>query len=399
MGSSVSTNVDKLNLKKKSIKDLGNLSQFNLISQFTELQSVNLSKNKLKALPDTLCKLVEGAPLQKTLTSLRLDNNRIQILNNFPHFMNLAVLDLSHNALFELPASILNVNSLESLNLSHNAIFRLPWRMDRLKNLKTLKLEHNKITFLPNNIGLLENLQEFTTHSNPLITINNEQLLNVFEKSNDLPMLLNYLLSQQVPESFCEQSETQALDNEPLESPNIILLQELLKDPKGSSLFEAFLESEKSLENLQFWRAVMAFKAPYLTNTAFLCEELSDPAKKVYHLFIADDAPSPINISAKARLMLCRIFKHHLYPKGVHPGVFNDALFEVENLMSRDTLRRFKGTEEGGALVQVMKERVEGREKTPKKFLGVATPKTERVSFEGNRKHRKSSPTLPLNFT
>ena len=61
----------------------------------------------------------------------------------------------------------------------------------------------------------------------------------------------------------------------------------LLKDPDGLELFEGFLMSEFSEENIQFWKACERYKS--------MPDDLVEKeATQVYEEYIAPEAPRPV---------------------------------------------------------------------------------------------------------
>jgi Leucine-rich repeat (LRR) protein len=69
----------------------------------------------------------------------------------------LVTLDLSHNALTELPGHIINTwatsGSLQQLNLSDNQLVQLPEELCRVTSLQELLLHHNDLLLLPSQVS------------------------------------------------------------------------------------------------------------------------------------------------------------------------------------------------------------------------------------------------------
>lgn len=69
----------------------------------------------------------------------------------------LVTLDLSHNALTELPVHIINTwatsGSLQQLNLSDNQLVQLPEELCRVTSLQELLLHHNDLLLLPSQVS------------------------------------------------------------------------------------------------------------------------------------------------------------------------------------------------------------------------------------------------------
>ncbi|KAI8903181.1 hypothetical protein EDD86DRAFT_196170 [Gorgonomyces haynaldii] len=136
------------------------------IGNLTSLEDLSLDYNALVSLPQSFCQL-------KQLKSLSVAHNQIKSLdfNLFSQFGKLEYLDLSHNQLQSLPPSlgycgtlktlliILNLSgnqlqsvqgieklrTLQQLDLSNNALVEIPNGFSKLKHLKYLYLQHNQI--------------------------------------------------------------------------------------------------------------------------------------------------------------------------------------------------------------------------------------------------------------
>uniref|UniRef100_A0A6Q2XJ99 Regulator of G protein signaling 6 n=1 Tax=Esox lucius TaxID=8010 RepID=A0A6Q2XJ99_ESOLU len=105
-------------------------------------------------------------------------------------------------------------------------------------------------------------------------------------------------------------------------------LEETLKDPAGRDQFLKFLESEFSSENLQFWLAVQDLKRLPL-------EKVADRAQEIWAEFLAEGAPSSINLDS------------HSYERTSHnlkdPGRYSyeDAQDHIYKLMKSDSYTRY----------------------------------------------------------
>ncbi|KAI9207613.1 uncharacterized protein BJ171DRAFT_278384 [Polychytrium aggregatum] len=80
----------------------------------------------------------------------------------------LKILDLSHNSLASIPASIAALAALEHLILSNNRLGQLPGELSQLSRLHTLDVSHNQIELLPPSIGRLERLHTFDASHNSM---------------------------------------------------------------------------------------------------------------------------------------------------------------------------------------------------------------------------------------
>ncbi|KAJ8011223.1 hypothetical protein DPEC_G00055930 [Dallia pectoralis] len=106
-------------------------------------------------------------------------------------------------------------------------------------------------------------------------------------------------------------------------------LESLLTSKYGLATFEAFLKSEFSDENIEFWLICEDFKK---IKSSF---RLSSRAKKIYKTYIEAQAPKEINIDHKTRELIRRNVKT---PNAV---CFDEAQRIVFSLMEKDSYPRF----------------------------------------------------------
>uniref|UniRef100_A0A8C6P414 Regulator of G protein signaling 6 n=1 Tax=Nothobranchius furzeri TaxID=105023 RepID=A0A8C6P414_NOTFU len=105
-------------------------------------------------------------------------------------------------------------------------------------------------------------------------------------------------------------------------------LEEALKDPAGRDQFLKFLESEFSSENLRFWLAVQDMKRrPH--------QEVSSRAQEIWQEFLAEGAPSSINLDSHSYERTSQNLKD--------PGRYSyeDAQDHIFQLMKSDSYARF----------------------------------------------------------
>uniref|UniRef100_A0A8C6TYX5 Regulator of G protein signaling 6 n=1 Tax=Neogobius melanostomus TaxID=47308 RepID=A0A8C6TYX5_9GOBI len=105
-------------------------------------------------------------------------------------------------------------------------------------------------------------------------------------------------------------------------------LDEALKDPAGRDMFLKFLESEFSSENLRFWLAVQDLKQRPL-------QEVSSRAQEIWQEFLAEGAPSSINLDSHSYERTSQNLKD--------PGRYSyeDAQEHIFKLMKSDSYARF----------------------------------------------------------
>ncbi|MFX1238330.1 MAG: leucine-rich repeat domain-containing protein [Promethearchaeota archaeon] len=179
-------NIDALekikNLEKVSLLHELDLSRNTLtalpdsLGDFKDLQKLQLSVNKLENLPESIGGLVSLHTLNLLGNKLKTLPNSIKNLNKLQH------LNLSHNSdlilpeviglldsLQELhlsgihckvfPESIVNLISLHELEISNNYLYELPTSISKLKNLQRFFLRGNGLKSLPESLGKLGSLE------------------------------------------------------------------------------------------------------------------------------------------------------------------------------------------------------------------------------------------------
>lgn len=97
--------------------------QLDQFHPYNYLQELYLEHNKLKTLPDSLCKLV-----------------------------NLKTLTLSHNKLKHLPEDIGLLKSLHTLNIEENPVTKLPKSFYKLSQLTVLHLNCDQFCYPPSEV-------------------------------------------------------------------------------------------------------------------------------------------------------------------------------------------------------------------------------------------------------
>ncbi|KAF4089535.1 hypothetical protein AMELA_G00067990 [Ameiurus melas] len=106
-------------------------------------------------------------------------------------------------------------------------------------------------------------------------------------------------------------------------------LETLLRSKSGKTTFQAFLKSEFSDENIEFWMICEDFKKIKCTS------RLSSRAKKIFERYIQAEAPKEINIDHKTR--------EHIKQNVQTPTryCFEEAQKIVFSLMEKDSYPRF----------------------------------------------------------
>ncbi|XP_005995034.1 leucine-rich repeat protein 1 isoform X2 [Latimeria chalumnae] len=125
-----------------------------------KLRKLDLSHNHIKKLPATIGDLV-------FLQELILHNNHLESFNvrlcSSTLQKSLQFLDLSQNKLQALPLQFCQLRELVHLKLDDNELIRLPFKIGQFCKLRFLSAAHNKLPYLPRDFKrlCLENLDLF----------------------------------------------------------------------------------------------------------------------------------------------------------------------------------------------------------------------------------------------
>ncbi|XP_037132632.1 regulator of G-protein signaling 13-like [Syngnathus acus] len=106
-------------------------------------------------------------------------------------------------------------------------------------------------------------------------------------------------------------------------------LDKLMASKYGTKIFQAFLKSEFSDENLEFWLVCEEYKK-IKSSFRMMCK-----AQKIFKHYIQAEAPKEINIDHKTRDLIRRNMKTG------GAGCFDEAQGIVFRLMERDSYPRF----------------------------------------------------------
>ncbi|KAH0620203.1 hypothetical protein JD844_020248 [Phrynosoma platyrhinos] len=127
------------------------------------LRKLDLSHNRIKKLPATIGDLV-------CLQELNLQDNHLESFNvalcNSTLQKSLRSLDLSQNKIRALPAQFCQLRELIHLKLDDNHLIRLPFKIGQLSQLRFLSVARNKLPFLPSEFAKLS-LESLDLFGNP----------------------------------------------------------------------------------------------------------------------------------------------------------------------------------------------------------------------------------------
>uniref|UniRef100_A0A8C5SM27 Leucine rich repeat protein 1 n=1 Tax=Laticauda laticaudata TaxID=8630 RepID=A0A8C5SM27_LATLA len=127
------------------------------------LRKLDLSHNSIKQLPASIGDLV-------CLQELNLQDNQLESFNvalcNSTLKKSLQALDLSQNKIKALPAQFCCLQKLVHLKLDDNNLIRLPFKIGQLSHLRFLSVARNKLPFLPSEFAKLS-LESLDLFGNP----------------------------------------------------------------------------------------------------------------------------------------------------------------------------------------------------------------------------------------
>lgn len=173
-----------------------------------KLQKLDLSNNHIKKLPKTIGDLVCLREL--TLHSNFLETFEVELCNSSWR-NSLTSLDLSENKLKALPFQFCNFRELLNLKLDGNELVQLPFAIGKLSKLRFLSATKNKLAYLPNSFKMLalENLDLFGnpfTIANPMVPdIRLEIPLTLLETASRATLSYRIPYGPQViPQNLCQ---------------------------------------------------------------------------------------------------------------------------------------------------------------------------------------------------
>jgi Leucine-rich repeat (LRR) protein len=314
---------------------------------FTKLKSANFSRNSISTFPKQLgTDLRTYPPIIDTLVELDLSSNELESLpDEICLLINLKKLKLEGNRITRLPNSFPALYKLEKLYLNNNELTELPLDMANMVNLKILRLHHNRLFWLPNDIGRMR-LSELTIHENPL----REEILEIGE----LEEVLAYFRSQPLPQGYAKALKAHIMAAKikdglhELKEGRLHAFRVILASDEAR-IFQAFLEKEVAVENLQFYRDSDAFRSRFCSNFPIVSKELRDAGLELYKKYI-EEVPEQHKFSINIPISVKKKIDEAFSPNSsVFPDqwVFADAYVAIAKLMFEDSFKRFLETSEG----------------------------------------------------
>ncbi|KAL1022619.1 hypothetical protein UPYG_G00029980 [Umbra pygmaea] len=102
----------------------------------------------------------------------------------------------------------------------------------------------------------------------------------------------------------------------------------LMNNEAGRTVFTAFLKSEFSQENMEFWTASEEYKMSPPN-------KMAAKARQIYDYYIKADSPKEVNLDSATREQT----RQNMLNAG--PSCFDDAQQKIFTLMEKDSYRRF----------------------------------------------------------
>ncbi|XP_011624461.1 LRR repeats and ubiquitin-like domain-containing protein At2g30105 isoform X1 [Amborella trichopoda] len=159
------------------------------------IRVLDLSHNALQELPIAIGSL---SSLRKLLLNANALLDKKICWEGVTALKSLTILSLNHNQLTTLPSAIGALSSLKQLQIEHNMLTSLPKEIGQLTSLEILKVDNNRLTLMPSSIGDCCSLIEVDLSANLLTslaeTFENLQNLKILRLSNNglktLPLAL-----------------------------------------------------------------------------------------------------------------------------------------------------------------------------------------------------------------
>ncbi|KAF2879135.1 hypothetical protein ILUMI_27042 [Ignelater luminosus] len=150
-------NLKKLTLSNNNLEELPR----NIFDGLRNLERVHLSYNSISKI-DT-----KAFDSTRRVKEVYLNNNNINVIpSGFGKLSSLRTVDLSYNKIQVLEK--MSLSSLEKLNLSHNAIKDLPVQLFRFTSLKILDLSYNQLSIIHEDVLKWHELKELYLQNNQI---------------------------------------------------------------------------------------------------------------------------------------------------------------------------------------------------------------------------------------
>ncbi|MCI5054830.1 MAG: protein phosphatase 1 regulatory subunit 42, partial [Flavobacteriales bacterium] len=130
------------------------------ILDFERLDEIYLNSNKLSQVPKSIAK-------KTSLKKLYLDNNDIEKLNSLSKHQ-LTNLSVANNRILQLPKNFESIQTLKFLDISGNGVADLSSFYVSMMDLEELNLSENEFTEIPEDIFALRNLKALDLSKNKI---------------------------------------------------------------------------------------------------------------------------------------------------------------------------------------------------------------------------------------
>eukprot|EP00475_Leptophrys_vorax_P038851 TRINITY_DN6936_c0_g1_i1.p1 TRINITY_DN6936_c0_g1~~TRINITY_DN6936_c0_g1_i1.p1 ORF type:complete len:382 (+),score=91.09 TRINITY_DN6936_c0_g1_i1:108-1148(+) len=165
---------------------------------------------------------------------------------------------------------------------------------------------------------------------------------------------------------------------------NVLEFHRLITKEDGRALFLQFLEREFAVENLLFYEICVLYREKCASGISDAVEEAAHDALSIYETFIDPSSPSAVNISGEQRQLIMNVFRkssrrntrrtrifsekgksgrpstgasaHESERSKPSPDLFEKAKFEIMEVLTSDSFRRFKLTKAYTAWVEDLSE-------------------------------------------
>ena len=314
------------------------VKRLEMIKDLTRVEKIQLQRNKLVQLSARVCgDFAANVRVVEHLRELCLQHNRLRALPDaLCLLVNVQQLRVDHNELEELPLKLgACMYQLHELHVNNNALKTLPWNLNNLRRLRTLYLHGNKLTYIPNTVAELE-LAELSYHDNA-------DLDAALLAAPTLDAGLEVILNQKIPSEY--KAEVRAVlqldgrDGLP-KSADELLFETLLRNDELLAPFRDFLKKEYALENLLFYERCEQFRLDFNSEVPIATPELHEAAATIFRDFIDPTTSAEHCVNLPARIV--QPLRDALSERGLTQRALDAARQHVFKTMFTDIFPRFR---------------------------------------------------------
>lgn len=195
------------------------------------------------------------------VSSLMIKNKNILSMEGIGVFTKLTYLDLSSEALEEVPVEIGKLKDLRILYLNDNKLNTLPEEIGDLEKLEVLSLSGNNLSMLPGSLGKLSRLEQLVLTANRLISLPKE----IGNLENLEILILEENLIEELPLTFAKLKNLTILD---LGKNRMTTLSEVLADLSSLYFVDLSLNHIHKLD-MRSYTYLIGLKGCYLFNQEY----------------------------------------------------------------------------------------------------------------------------------